>query len=121
MVLISPANLLRLPLQMPTTRLRTRERISYPLIVAHAAIPPSLMPTSVATNRRHHTPGIDNEVLKDKPSLNWIGPFKIPPDRRQVGDELLEHNLPSNLSGPVAKPPALLQHVASAAPTCLHT
>ena len=58
--------------------------------------------------------GADNKVLKEKLSLNWTGPFKIiafgpssaadTPDGRPLGDKLLYFDLPSNLSGPAAKP-----------------
>ena len=58
--------------------------------------------------------GADNKVLKEKLSLNWTGPFKIiavgpssaadTPHGRPLGDKLLNLDLPSNLSGPAAKP-----------------
>ena len=58
--------------------------------------------------------GADNKVLKEKFSLNWTGPFKIiavgpssaadTPDGRPLGEKLLYLDLPSNLSGPAAKP-----------------
>ena len=68
--------------------------------------------------RRHYPSRIaenaDNKVLKEKLSLNWTGPFKIlavdpssaadTPDGRPLGDKLLYLDLPSNLSGPAAKP-----------------
>ena len=56
----------------------------------------------------------DNKVLKEKLPLNWTGPFKIiavgtspatdTPDGRPLEDKLLYLDLPSNLSGPAAKP-----------------
>ena len=58
--------------------------------------------------------GADNKVFREKLSLNWTGPFKIiavgpapaadTPDGRPLGDKLLYLDLPSNLSGPAAKP-----------------
>ena len=58
--------------------------------------------------------GAGNKVLKEKLSLYWTGPFKIPavgpaqaadtPDGRHLGDKLLYLDLPLNISGPAAKP-----------------
>ena len=58
--------------------------------------------------------GADNKVLKEKLSLNWTRPFIIvaagpasaadTADGRPLGDKLLYLDLPSNLSGPAAKP-----------------
>ena len=54
--------------------------------------------------------GVVNKVLKEKLSLNWTGPFKIVAvgpslaAKRPLGDKLLYLDLPSNLSGPAAKP-----------------
>ena len=69
---------------------------------------------TAATIRQDLRKGADNKVLKEKLSLNWTGPFKIiavgpssaanPPDGRPLGDKLLYLDLPSNLSGPAAKP-----------------
>ena len=69
---------------------------------------------SAATIRQGLRKGADNKVLKEKLSLNWTGPFKIiavgpapaadTPDGRPLGDKLLYLDLPSNLSGPAAKP-----------------
>ena len=56
----------------------------------------------------------DNKALKEKLSLNWTGLSKIlavgpspahsQPDGRPLGDKLLYLDLPSNMSGSVAKP-----------------
>ena len=69
---------------------------------------------SAATIRQGLRKGADTKVLKEKLSLNWTGPFKIlavgpapaadTPDGRPLGDKLLYLDLPSNLSGPAAKP-----------------
>ena len=69
---------------------------------------------TVATIRQGLRKGADNKVLNEKLSLNWTGPFKIvtvgpssaadTPDGRPLGDKLLYLDLPSNLSGPAAKP-----------------
>ena len=69
---------------------------------------------TAATIRQGLHKGVDNKVLKEKLSLNWTGPFKIvavgpspattQPDGRPLGDKLLYLDLPSNLSGPAAKP-----------------
>ena len=69
---------------------------------------------TAATIRQGLRKGADNKVLKEKLSLNWTGPFKIiavgpapaadTPDGRPLGDKLLYLDLPSNLSGPAAKP-----------------
>ena len=69
---------------------------------------------TAATIRQGLRKGADNKVLKEKFSLNWTGPFKIlavgpslvvdTPDERPLGDKLLYLDLPSNLSGPAAKP-----------------
>ena len=69
---------------------------------------------TAATIRQGLRKGVDNKVLKGKLSLNWTGPFKNiavgpapaadTPDRRPLGDKLLYLDLPSNLSGPAAKP-----------------
>ena len=70
-------------------------------------------------HRRHHTTRTtqgrrQQKVLKEKLSLNCTGLFKIvavgpspaatQPDGRPLGDKLLYLDLPSNLSGPAAKP-----------------
>ena len=69
---------------------------------------------TAATIRQGLRKSADNKVLKEKLSLNWTGPFKIlaagpspaadTPDGRPLGDKLLYLDLPSNLSGPAAKP-----------------
>ena len=69
---------------------------------------------TAATIRQGLHKGVDNKVLKEKLPLNWTGPFKIiavgpspaatQPDERPLGDKLLYFALPSNLSGPAAKP-----------------
>ena len=69
---------------------------------------------TAATIRQGLRKSADNKVLKDKLSLNWTGPFKIlaagpspaadTPGGRPLGDKLLYLDLPSNLSGPAAKP-----------------
>ena len=69
---------------------------------------------TAATIRQGLRKGADNKILKEKLSLNWTGPFKIiavgpapavdTPDGRPLGDKLLYLDLPSNLSGPAAKP-----------------
>ena len=69
---------------------------------------------TAATIRQGMRKDTDNKVLKEELSLNWIGPFKIitigpspatdTPDGRPLGDKLLYLDLPSNLSGPAAKP-----------------
>ena len=69
---------------------------------------------TAATIRQGLRRDTDNKVLKEKLSLNWTGPFKIiaagpspatdTPDGRPLGDKLLYLDLPSNLSGPAAKP-----------------
>ena len=70
--------------------------------------------STAATIRQGLRKSADNKVLKEKLSLNWTGPFKIlaagpssaadTPDGRPLGDKLLYLDLPSNLSGPAAKP-----------------
>ena len=70
--------------------------------------------STAATIRQGLRKGADSKVLKEKLSLNWTGPFKIIavgpapaddiPDGRPLGDKLLYLDLPSNLSGPAAKP-----------------
>ena len=69
---------------------------------------------TAATIRQGLRKAADNKVLKEKLSLNWTGLFKIlavgpapaadTPDGRPLGDKLLYLDLPSNLSGPAAKP-----------------
>ena len=69
---------------------------------------------TAATTRQGLRKGADNKVLEEKLSLNWTGPFKIiavgpspahsQPDGRPLGDKLLYLDLPSNMSGPAAKP-----------------
>ena len=69
---------------------------------------------TAATIRQGLQKSVDNKVLKEKLSLNWTGPFKIlaagpspaadTPDGRPLGDKLLYLDLPSNISGPAAKP-----------------
>ena len=69
---------------------------------------------TAATIRQGMRKGVDNKVLKEKLSLNWTGPFKIvavgpspatnQPDGHPLGEKLLYLDLPSNLSGPSAKP-----------------
>ena len=69
---------------------------------------------TAATIRQGLRKSADNEILKEKLSLNWTGPFKIidigpslaadTPDGRPLGDKLLYLDLPSNISGPAAKP-----------------
>ena len=69
---------------------------------------------TAATIRQGLRKGADNKVLEEKLSLNFTGPFKIiavgpapaadTPDGRPLGDKLLYLDLPSNLSGPAAKP-----------------
>ena len=69
---------------------------------------------TAATIRQGLRKSADNKVLKEKLSLNWTGPFKIlaagpspaadTPDGRPLGDKLLYLDLPSNISGPAAKP-----------------
>ena len=69
---------------------------------------------TAATIRQGLRKGADTKILKEKLSLNWTGPFKIlavgpapaadTPDGRPLGDKLLYLDLPSNLSGPAAKP-----------------
>ena len=69
---------------------------------------------TAATIRQGLRKGADNKILKEKLSLNWTGPLKIiavgpapatdTPDGRPLGDKLLYLDLPSNLSGPAAKP-----------------
>ena len=69
---------------------------------------------TAATTRQGLRKGADNKVLKERLSLNWTGPFKIiavgpspahsQPDGRPLGDKLLYLDLPSNMSGPAAKP-----------------
>ena len=54
---------------------------------------------TAATIRQGLRKGADNKILKEKPSLNWTGPFKIiavgpapaanTPDGRPLGDKLL--------------------------------
>ena len=70
--------------------------------------------STAVTIRRGLRKGADNKVLKEKLSPNWTGPFKIiavglfsaadTPDGHPLGDKLLYLDLPSNLSGPAAKP-----------------
>ena len=69
---------------------------------------------TAATIRQGLRKGADNEVFKEKLSLNWTGPFKIiavgpssaadTPDERPLRNKLLYLDLPSNLSDPAAKP-----------------
>ena len=70
---------------------------------------------NTAANIRQGTrKGADNNVFKEKLPLNWTGPFKIlavgpcsaadTPDGHPLRDKLLYLDLPSNLSGPAAKP-----------------
>ena len=69
---------------------------------------------TAATIRQGLRNGADNKILNKKFSLNWTGPFKIiavgpssaadTPDGRALGDKVLYLDLPSNLSGPAAKP-----------------
>ena len=69
---------------------------------------------TAATIRQGLHKSVDNKFLKEKLSLNWTGPFKIlaagpslaadTPDGRPLGDKLLYLDLPSNRSGPAAKP-----------------
>ena len=69
---------------------------------------------TAATIRQGLRNGADNKVLNTKLSLNWTGPFKIiavgpssaadTTDGRPLGDKVLYLDLPSNLSGPAAKP-----------------
>ena len=69
---------------------------------------------TAATIRQGSRKNADYKVLKEKLSLNWTGPFKIlavgpcsaasTPDGRPLGDKLLYLDLPTNLSGPAAKP-----------------
>ena len=69
---------------------------------------------TAATIRQSLRKGADNKVLKEKLSLNWTGPLKIiavgpssatdTPDGRPLGDKMLYLDLPSNHSGPAAKP-----------------
>ena len=69
---------------------------------------------TAATIRQGMRKDTDHKVLKEKLSLNWTGHFKIiavgpspatdTPDGRPLGDKLLYVDLPSNLSGPAAKP-----------------
>ena len=68
---------------------------------------------TAATIRQGLRKGADDKVLKEKLSLNWTGPFKIAvdpssaadtPDGRPLGDKLPYLDLPSNFSGPAAKP-----------------
>ena len=69
---------------------------------------------TAATIRQVLRKGVDNKALGEKLSLNWTGPFKIvavgpsaaatQPDGRPLGDKLLYLDLPSDLSGPAAKP-----------------
>ena len=82
------------------------------------ASPPSqsLNPSNntAATTRQGLRKGAHNKVLKEKLFLNWTGLFKIiavgpspahsQPDGRPLGDTLLYLGLPSNMSGPAAKP-----------------
>ena len=75
---------------------------------------------TAATIRQGLRKGADNKVLKEKLSLNWTGPFKIiavgpssvadTPDGRPLGDKLLYLDLPSNFSGPDAKPRVTVAH-----------
>ena len=69
---------------------------------------------TASTIRQGLRKGADNEVLKEKFSLNWTGPFKIiavgpssaadTPDGRPLRNKLLYLDLPSNISGSAAKP-----------------
>ena len=69
---------------------------------------------TAATIRQGLRKCVDNKVLKEELSLDWTGPFKIvdvgpspaanQPDGHPLGDKLLYLDLPSNLSGPAAKP-----------------
>ena len=69
---------------------------------------------TAATTRQGLPKGADNKVLKEKLSLNWTGPFTIIAvgpspahnqlDGRPLGDKLQYLDLPSNMSGPAAKP-----------------
>ena len=69
---------------------------------------------TAATTRQGLRKGADNKVLKEKLFLNLTDPFKIidvgpspahsQPDGRPLGDTLLYLGLPSNMSGPAAKP-----------------
>ena len=69
---------------------------------------------TAATIRQGLRKGVDNKVLKEKLSLNWTDLFTIvtvgssptadQPDGHPLGDKLLYLDLPSNLSGPTAKP-----------------
>ena len=69
---------------------------------------------AAATIRQGSRENADYKVVKKKLSLNWTGPFEIlsvgpclatdTPDGRPLGDKLLYLDLPTNLSGPAAKP-----------------
>ena len=69
---------------------------------------------TASTTRQGLRKGADMKVLKEKLSFNWTDPFKIiavdpspthsQPDGRPLGDKLLYLDLPSNMSGPAAKP-----------------
>ena len=75
---------------------------------------------TAATIHQRLRKGADNKVLKEQFSLNWTGPFKIiavgpssaadTPYGRPLGDKLLYLDLPSNLSGPAAKPRVTVAH-----------
>ena len=84
---------------------------------------------TAATIRQGWRKGADDKVLKEKLSLNWTGPFKIvavgpssaadTPDGRPLGDNLLYLDLPSNLSGPAAKPRVTVARCNAICPTRL--
>lgn len=69
---------------------------------------------TAATIRQRSRKGIDNNVLNEILSLNWTGSFEMlavgpfwaanTPDSHPLGDKLSYLDLPSNLSGPAAKP-----------------
>lgn len=67
-----------------------------------------------ATIRQESRENADNNVFEEKISLNWSGPLKIfadglcsaaeTPDSHPLEDKLLYLDLPTNMSGPAAKP-----------------
>ena len=138
-----PTRLLRPSSQASTTGLRTCARTARPHRCSgkraqfHSLRCPPPPPqitaggwvwvyNTAATFRHGLWKGADNKVLKEKLSLNWTGPFTMTavgpssaadtPDGRPLGDKLPYLDLPSNISGPAAKPRVTV-HVASLAPT----
>ena len=74
---------------------------------------------TAATIRQGETPDTDAKVLKDKLSLNWIGPYKVlavgpgsaadTPDGSPLGAKILYFDLPSDIPGADARRRVLVQ------------